>query len=110
VPLQSLGRATVLQVRNSYVHRVLVEALRAIKRVRELDRERARAGFERRFTARRMAEDYVCHYQILMRFSAVGIFARDRSAVFAWDKLETEQHFPVKAHSLSADQILGNAQ
>ena len=38
----------------------------------------------------------------------MGAFAE--AHYLAWDKLETEQHFPVKAHSLSADQILGNAQ
>ena len=38
------------------------EGLQAIKRLPELDRSRVRAGFERRFTARRMAEDYVSHY------------------------------------------------
>jgi glycosyltransferase involved in cell wall biosynthesis len=41
------------------------EALRAIKRLAELDRRSVRYGFERRFTARRMAEDYVRHYQLL---------------------------------------------
>ena len=40
------------------------EALQAIKRLPDLDRRRVRDGFERRFTARRMAEDYVRHYQL----------------------------------------------
>ena len=34
------------------------EALAAIKRIPDLDRRKVRAGFERRFTARRMAEAY----------------------------------------------------
>ena len=41
------------------------EALRAIKRLPELDRRRVRTAFERRFTARRMAEDYLRLYQAL---------------------------------------------
>jgi glycosyltransferase involved in cell wall biosynthesis len=42
------------------------EAIQAIKRLKELDRHRVRDVFERRFTARRMAEDYVRHYQMLL--------------------------------------------
>jgi len=43
------------------------EAIAAIKRIGELDRRRVRATFERRFTARRMAEDYIRHYGALLR-------------------------------------------
>jgi glycosyltransferase involved in cell wall biosynthesis len=43
------------------------EALQAIKRLPEIDRRLVRDGFERRFTARRMAEDYIRHYQRLIR-------------------------------------------
>jgi glycosyltransferase involved in cell wall biosynthesis len=42
------------------------EAVRAIGRLGELDRARVRAHFEQRFTARRMAEDYVRHYEALL--------------------------------------------
>lgn len=41
------------------------EALGAIKRLPELNRRRVRNGFERRFTARRMAEHYIGHYRLL---------------------------------------------
>jgi len=41
------------------------QALTAIARARELDRRGVRAAFERRFTARRMAEDYVQVYRRL---------------------------------------------
>ena len=41
------------------------EALAAIRRVGALDRRRVRAAFESRFTARRMAEDYLRHYQAI---------------------------------------------
>jgi glycosyltransferase involved in cell wall biosynthesis len=39
------------------------EAVAAIDRLRDLDRSRVRATFETRFTARRMAEDYVSLYR-----------------------------------------------
>jgi glycosyltransferase involved in cell wall biosynthesis len=60
------------------------EALEAIKRVAELDRKRVRAGFERRFSARRMAEGYVHHYEMLARplssaLSQAGVGVNDRS-------------------------------
>jgi phosphatidylserine decarboxylase len=37
----------------------------------------------------------------------MGAFAEAR--YFGWDRVETEQKFPVKGHSLSAEQILGTA-
>jgi glycosyltransferase involved in cell wall biosynthesis len=43
------------------------EAIAAIKRVGELDRHAVRATFEKRFTTRRMAEDYLRHYESLLR-------------------------------------------
>ena len=42
------------------------EALSAIARLPELDRGGVRRAFERRFTARRMAEDYVAVYSNLV--------------------------------------------
>jgi glycosyltransferase involved in cell wall biosynthesis len=41
------------------------EANLAIARLGELDRQRVRAHFEKRFTARRMAEEYLRHYETL---------------------------------------------
>jgi glycosyltransferase involved in cell wall biosynthesis len=38
------------------------DAIRAVERLGELDRRRVRAQFEKRFTARRMAQDYVALY------------------------------------------------
>jgi glycosyltransferase involved in cell wall biosynthesis len=43
------------------------EAIRAVGRVSELDRRQVRACFERRFTADRMASEYVGLYEGLMR-------------------------------------------
>ena len=41
------------------------QAIEAIGRLGQLDRRRVRARFEQRFTARRMAEEYVSHYTAL---------------------------------------------
>jgi glycosyltransferase involved in cell wall biosynthesis len=41
------------------------EALAAITRLNELDRRQVRRRFEERFSSRRMAEDYQCHYKSL---------------------------------------------
>jgi glycosyltransferase involved in cell wall biosynthesis len=41
------------------------QAVDAVRRVRELDRTKVRQRFEERFTAKRMAQDYVRHYQKL---------------------------------------------
>jgi glycosyltransferase involved in cell wall biosynthesis len=43
------------------------EAIEAVDRLGELDRRRVRTHFEQRFTAQRMAQQYVCHYQALVR-------------------------------------------
>ena len=42
------------------------EALRAIECLHQLDRRKVRQGFERRFTARRMAKDYLRCYELLV--------------------------------------------
>jgi len=41
------------------------EAVQAIRRLGELDRRQIRAHFEQRFTATRMAEEYLSHYAML---------------------------------------------
>jgi hypothetical protein len=43
------------------------EAVAAVKRIGELDRRTVRATFEKRFTARRMAEQHLRHYKSLCR-------------------------------------------
>jgi glycosyltransferase involved in cell wall biosynthesis len=43
------------------------EAVRAVRRLSEIDRRQVRACFERRFTARRMASEYVALYEELIR-------------------------------------------
>jgi glycosyltransferase involved in cell wall biosynthesis len=41
------------------------EAVAAVRRIGELDRHTVRATFETRFAARRMAQDYLRHYESL---------------------------------------------
>jgi glycosyltransferase involved in cell wall biosynthesis len=43
------------------------EAVRAVARLNKLDRRRVREGFERRFTADRMAEEYINQYEMVAR-------------------------------------------
>ena len=47
------------------------DAVAAIKCIAEIDRGKVRAGFERRFTARRMAQEYVHCYEQLVKERAV---------------------------------------
>jgi glycosyltransferase involved in cell wall biosynthesis len=69
-PVIALRRGSVPEVIEDGVSGVIVDseeqAVEAIKRLGELDRRAVRAAFERRFTARRMAEDYVRHYGKLL--------------------------------------------
>jgi glycosyltransferase involved in cell wall biosynthesis len=48
------------------------EAVRAVARIDQLDRRSVRAAFEERFTARRMADDYLRHYRNLTRLALRG--------------------------------------
>jgi len=70
-PVIAFRRGSVPEVIDEGVTGFIVdnedEALAAIKRVGELDRRRVRMTFERRFTARRMAEDYIHHYERLLQ-------------------------------------------
>jgi glycosyltransferase involved in cell wall biosynthesis len=43
------------------------EAVEAIRRLSELDRLHVRRHFEKRFTARRMAQEYLRHYEALVQ-------------------------------------------
>ena len=46
-----------------------VQAAEAVRRLRELDRRKIRDRFEQRFTAKRMANEYLRHYERLQRSS-----------------------------------------
>jgi glycosyltransferase involved in cell wall biosynthesis len=49
------------------------EAVQAIGRLGELDRRQVRAQFERRFTAKRMAKEYVHHYEKLAANKSISL-------------------------------------
>lgn len=53
-----------------FVVETMEQAVRAVERVASLSRRRCREAFERRFTARRMAQDYVGLYEELLARTA----------------------------------------
>jgi glycosyltransferase involved in cell wall biosynthesis len=73
-PVIAFRRGSVPEVIDDGVTGYIVdsaeEAVAAIGRIHELDRRRVRATFEQRFTARRMAGDYVRIYERLLRRQA----------------------------------------
>jgi glycosyltransferase involved in cell wall biosynthesis len=70
VPVVALRRGSVPEViehgATGFVVDTVDEAIDATRRVAALDRRQCRAAFERRFTARRMAENYVRLYRRLI--------------------------------------------
>src|SRR3954464_5632427 len=66
-----------------FVVRSEAEAVEAIGRVSELDRRRVRSHFEKRFTTRRMAQEYLHHYEGLARPNAGRVAAGVRSGLSA---------------------------
>jgi len=69
-PIIALSRGSVPEVLEEGVSGFIVDceedAVEAVNSLAKLDRRGVRAAFERRFTARRMAEDYVRSYQMLL--------------------------------------------
>ena len=69
-PVIAFGRGSVPEVVDEGVTGFVVdseeEAVAAVDRLEELDRRQVRARFEERFTATRMAKEYVSHYQSLL--------------------------------------------
>jgi glycosyltransferase involved in cell wall biosynthesis len=70
-PVIAFRRGSVLEVIDDGVTGFIVDdeeqAVAAIHRLGELDRGQVRAVFEQRFTARRMADDYIRLYQRILR-------------------------------------------
>jgi glycosyltransferase involved in cell wall biosynthesis len=68
-PVIAFRRGSVPEVIDDGITGFIVDneeqAIAAIHRIGELDRRQVRAVFEQRFTARRMAEDYMRHYEML---------------------------------------------
>jgi glycosyltransferase involved in cell wall biosynthesis len=66
-PVIAFRRGSVPEVIDDGVTGFIVDdeeqAIAAIHRIGELDRHQVRAVFKQRFTARRMAEDYMRHYE-----------------------------------------------
>lgn len=69
-PVIAFRRGSVSEVIDDGVTGFIVDdepaALRALQRLPELDRRRVREGFERRFSARQMAKNYVRCYEALL--------------------------------------------
>jgi glycosyltransferase involved in cell wall biosynthesis len=69
-PVIAMRRGSVPEVMDDGVTGFIVdnveEAIAAARRVDTLDRRRVRAQFEKRFTSRRMAEDYLALYRQLI--------------------------------------------
>jgi glycosyltransferase involved in cell wall biosynthesis len=57
------------------------EAVEALGRLSELDRRQVRSHFEKRFTARRMAEDYLRRYKALVDPRAADVHPGIRSSL-----------------------------
>ncbi len=80
VPVIAINRGSVPEVIDDGISGFIVEdetgAIGAVERLGELDRGRVRARFEERFTAKRMALDYLALYRKLaeprLRLRAVG--------------------------------------
>jgi glycosyltransferase involved in cell wall biosynthesis len=70
-PVIAIRRGSVPEVVDDGITGFVVDdeqqAIDAIRRIATLDRRRVRATFETRFTATRMAKDYLCHYQELLQ-------------------------------------------
>jgi glycosyltransferase involved in cell wall biosynthesis len=80
-PVIAFRRGSVLEVveegKSGLIVDTVEEAVQAVLRIASLDRARVRAEFERRFTAERMARNYVKIYrQLTSTHAAAG---RDRT-------------------------------
>lgn len=77
-PVIAYGHGSVPEILEDGVTGFIVhtqeEAERAVARVADLDRQRCRASFERRFTAERMAQDYLNLYEHLLKGSMSSLF------------------------------------
>jgi glycosyltransferase involved in cell wall biosynthesis len=71
------------------------EAVQAIRRLDKLSRHGVRAQFERRFTAKRMAQDYVAHYRALIDARPRHLTMRHKRSVLHPIELPGRQARPI---------------
>jgi glycosyltransferase involved in cell wall biosynthesis len=65
---------------NGFVVNSVAEGAEAVSRLAEISRERCREIFEERFSARRMAQEYVALYEQLAQKEPRRLVAADRRA------------------------------
>jgi glycosyltransferase involved in cell wall biosynthesis len=80
-PVIAYPRGSVPEIVEDGVSGFLVhnveEAAGALQRIGEIDRKRCRRRFEQRFTAKRMCDDYLAHYQRLVYGESEPVPVRD---------------------------------
>ncbi|TGP45977.1 glycosyltransferase family 4 protein [bacterium M00.F.Ca.ET.228.01.1.1] len=83
-PVVAFGRGAVLEVLEHGVSGFIVndvqEAVKAVAQIGTIDRAQCRRAFETRFTAARMADDYLRVYQRLIAGSRTAVPASDSDA------------------------------
>jgi glycosyltransferase involved in cell wall biosynthesis len=83
-PVIAFGRGAVPEVLAHGVNGVIVDdveqAVNAVARIGEIDRAQCRRSFEQRFTAARMADDYLRVYERLLGGTRATVAARDADA------------------------------
>jgi hypothetical protein len=90
-PVIAFNRGSVPEVIDDGLTGFIVEdeasAVAAVGRLKHLDRAAVRARFEQRFTARRMARDYLEAYRRIGATDSVSLRARRNTGEFALPKL-----------------------
>jgi hypothetical protein len=85
-PVIAFRRGSVPEVVEDGVTGFIVDdeeaAVQAVGRLAELDRRGVRAAFERRFTSKRMAEEYVRYYEALVSQAATAQGLMDGTRLF----------------------------
>ncbi len=109
-PVVAFRRGSVPEVIEENVSGFVVdtieEAIAAVRRAQDLDRARVRAEFERRFTAERMARDYVNIYRQLLAGHYRPAWAARLNATYAgWQAIRPS---PVVQVMNSATQLINS--
>ena len=80
---------------SGFVVDTIEEAVAAVPRIASLDRAKVRAKFERRFTAERMARDYVDIYrQLLSAYSRPAQFEKVNGRNRGWPVVRSSRRAP----------------